>query len=121
MIKGIGVDIIEIERVKKSVNNESFLKKVYTEKEIEFFYKNKINYNSLAGNFASKEAVVKMLGTGFKNINPIDIEVLRDELGKPYVSLYGNAKDLAIRLEIKEILISISHDKDKAIAYVIGQ
>ncbi len=121
MIKGIGTDIIEIERVKKAVDNGRFLKKAYTKKEIELFTTEYMNYNSLAGNFAGKEAVAKVLGTGFNKIEPSDIEILRDEFGKPFVNLYGNAKNVADSLNISEILISISHDKSKAISYAIGQ
>ncbi len=121
MIKGIGVDIIEISRVKKAVDNDSFLKKYFTDNEIKFFATEYMNYNSLAGNFASKEAVVKALGTGFNKITPKDIEILRDEAGKPYVLLYGNADKKLKELGVKEILVSISHDKDKAISYVTLQ
>ncbi len=121
MVKGIGIDIIEIERVKKAVSNENFLKKCYTSKEIELFTTSYMNYNSLAGNFAGKEAVAKALGTGFNKVEPIHIEILRDGVGKPYVTLHENAKEIAHKLNITQILISISHDKTKAISYAIAQ
>ncbi len=121
MIIGIGTDIIEIERIKKALDSKGFLKKCFTKKEIEMFFNEYKNYNSLAGNFATKEAVSKVLGTGFNKVQPIEIEVLRLENGKPYVNLYGNAKDIANDLNIKEILVSISHDRDKAISFVIAQ
>lgn len=122
MIKGIGVDIIEIERIKKSAQNKKFLERCYTHTELDMFISEDFtNYNSLAGNFAGKESVAKVFGTGFRNFEFKDIEILRDDLGKPYVKLYGNAQKIADEMCISEILISISHDKDKAIAYSIGQ
>ncbi len=120
MIVGIGTDIIEIERVKNAISKESFLNKTFTKSEIQLFTKDDfIKYNSFAGNFATKEAVAKALGTGFYNVKPIEIEVLRNEVGAPYIKLYGQAKKIANDLNVKNIFVSISHDKEKAISYVI--
>lgn len=119
MIVGIGTDIIEISRVKKAVSKSSFLNKVYTDNEQKLF--NGKNYNTLAGNFAVKEAVSKALGTGFSSISPKDIEVLRDLKGKPYVLLYNNANKISKTLNIKKIHVSISHSIEYAIAYVIAE
>ncbi len=122
MIKGIGTDLIEIDRIKKAVLKESFTKKCYTINELNnFYYVDNINYNSLAGNFAGKEAVSKALGTGFSNVSLLDIEILRHPSGKPYVNLFGNAKLIADSLNINELLISISHNKTSASAFVIAQ
>jgi holo-[acyl-carrier protein] synthase len=118
MIIGIGTDLIEIERVVKACQKETFLKKYFTTKEIELGNSNKQKY---AGNFAVKEAVSKMFGTGFRGIRPIDIEVLRDNYGKPYVNLYGTALELSRTLEISDIFVSITNTKDYASAYVIGE
>ena len=63
MIIGIGTDIIEISRIQKAVENKSFLSKIYTKSEQQLFHN--CNYETLAGNFAAKEAVVKAMGTGF--------------------------------------------------------
>ncbi|ONI41628.1 holo-[acyl-carrier-protein] synthase [Candidatus Epulonipiscium fishelsonii] len=116
MIKGIGTDIIEISRITQAIKRSPhFLKKVFTQQEIEQNPK----MQSLSGNFATKEALSKAFGTGFREFSFQDIEVLRDKLGKPYVNLYGNAKLLAQKQNITNINISISHCKDYAISFVI--
>lgn len=118
MISGIGLDLIEIDRVMKAIEKESFLKKCFTQKEIELILQDK---KKAAGNFAVKEAVAKMLGTGFRSISLCEIEVLRDELGKPYVNLYGNAKSLAEEEKIVRIHVTITNTKDFASAVAIGE
>ena len=116
MIIGIGTDIIEVDRIKKAVEKEYFLNKVYTKREVEAFGE---NYQSLAANYAVKEAVSKAFGTGFRSFSPIDIEVLRDELGKPYVILYNNAKKMSEEQRVSNIYVSISHTQEYAVGYVI--
>lgn len=118
MIIGIGTDLIEIDRVIKACNKGAFLKKYYTLKEIELIQADK---RKSADNFTVKEAVAKMFGTGFRGIKPIEIEVLRDQLGKPYVNLYGKAKEKSLESGIDKIHVSISNTKLYAIAYVIGE
>ena len=81
MILGIGNDIVEIARIEKAISNEKFKKRVYTEKEIEITEKK----GSKAARFSAKEAISKALGTGVRDFNLTDIEILNDELGKPYV------------------------------------
>ena len=116
MIIGIGTDIIEVDRIKKAVEKEYFLNKIYTKREVEVFRE---NYQSLAANYAVKEAVSKAFGTGFRSFFPIDIEVLRDELGKPYIILYNNAKKMSEEQKISDIYVSISHTREYAVGYVI--
>lgn len=118
MITGIGVDLIEIERVSKACENKEFLKRCFTEDEIKLIDNNWVR---AAGNFAVKEAVVKMFGTGFVQISPKDIEVLRDKSGKPYVNLYGKAKEIASNQQISVIHVTITNTKDYANAFVIGE
>lgn len=117
MIKGIGTDIIEIDRIKNSVEKQSFLDKIYTEPEKRLFHGK--NYEILAGRFAAKEAIAKALGTGFNGCSPIEIEILRKRSGQPHVNLYGNAKEIYNDLGGKKIFLSISHNKENAIAYAI--
>lgn len=119
MIIGIGTDIIEIDRIGKAIINKGFLHKNFTEKEVEYFLERKNMAEVVAGNFAAKEAVSKALGTGFRGFGLIDIEVLRDVLGKPQVNLYGQAKNMAEKGGAGRIHISISHNKTQAIAYCI--
>lgn len=116
MIIGIGNDMLEMERVSKACEQQAFLTRCFTDKELETFG-NKVS--SLAGNFCVKEAVVKAFGTGFRKCSLTDIEVLRDELGKPYVNLYGEALKQADELEVKYIHASMSNLKELAMAFVV--
>ena len=86
MIAGIGTDLIRIDRVIKACEKESFLKRVFTEKERQLIAGNQ---NRAASNFAVKEAVAKALGTGFRGFGPEDVEVLRDSLGSPFPEKRG--------------------------------
>ncbi len=84
----IGVDIIEIDRIRKAVDkNNRFLEKIFTDREIEYFNSKNFKVESIAGNFAAKEAISKSVGTGIRVFNFKDIEVLRNEMGKPIVKL----------------------------------
>jgi holo-[acyl-carrier protein] synthase len=121
MIIGIGQDIIEIERIKKAVSSERFLVRYFTVKEIELYRRRNSNPEVLAGNFAVKEAVAKVFGTGFIGFTMIDIEVLRDDYGKPYVNLYRQAKEKAYELGIMHLHVSISHNKTNAVGLAIGE
>ncbi|MCK5763793.1 MAG: holo-ACP synthase [Clostridiales bacterium] len=121
MIIGIGTDIVEIERIKKAIEkNDRFLERIFSEKERELFESRKNNIFSIAANFAGKEAVSKVFGTGIRDFNWVEIEIFRDDLGKPYVVLSGRAKSISEAKSIENILISLSHSKEQAIAYAIG-
>ena len=119
MIIGIGTDIIEIHRIEKiMVRTSSFVEKSFTNNEIEYFKSKGLKGNVIAGNFAAKEAISKALGTGFRGFGLKDMEVLRDDLGKPVVNLSDKIYKL---LDIKEfnMHVSISHSKENAIAYAV--
>jgi holo-[acyl-carrier protein] synthase len=118
MILGIGTDIIEIERIQNAVEkNNNFLNKIFTDKEIEMFKLRNMRYEVIAGNFAAKEAMSKALGTGVRGFSLRDIEVLRDDLGKPIVLISENIKS---KIGTKhKINLSISHNNKDAIAFVI--
>ena len=119
-IHDIGIDIIEIKRVEDAIkNNDRFLNKMFTHKEIEYFESKNLRIESIAGNFAAKEAISKSIGTGIRNFNFKDIEVLRDELGKPIVKTYNNLKQICIDYNVLEIKVSISHCKEYAVANAI--
>lgn len=118
MITGIGVDLIEIERIGKACEKEGFLKRCFTEDEIRLIDR---NWSRAAGNFAVKEAVAKMFGTGFRGFFLKDIEVLRDQAGKPYVELYGKAAGLAKEQGVSVIHVSITNTKNYANAFVVGE
>jgi holo-[acyl-carrier protein] synthase len=117
MITGIGTDIIEIERIKKTADNPSFLRKIFSEAEMTLFHGN--NYETLAGNFAAKEAFAKAMGTGFKGCAPNEINVLRMPGGKPYIVLDGNTRKIWEENGKGKILVTISHCKEYATATVI--
>ena len=115
MIIGVGIDIIEIDRIKRAVSRtDGFLEKAFTEKEIEYFRTKKLSANTIAGNFAAKKA----LGSGFRQFGLKDIEILRDNLGKPIVNLSIKIYEIIGKRNFK-IHVSISHSKDNAIAYSI--
>lgn len=119
MIIGIGIDIIEINRIEKVVKRaNSFIEKSFTHNEIEYFNSKGFRGNTIAGNFAAKEAISKALGTGFRGFGLRDIEVLRDKLGKPTVHLSDKIYEL---IDITEftMYVSISHSKENAIAYAV--
>lgn len=118
MITGIGTDLIEVARVLKACEKEAFLLRFYTIDEIDLIQRDR---RKAADNFAVKEAVSKMLGTGFRGIMPKEIEVLRDQLGKPFVNLYGKASDLAQKQGVTIVHVSISNTQDYANAFVVGE
>jgi len=113
----VGVDIIEIGRIKEAINcwGERFLRRVYTEAELAA-YRHKPS--SLAARFAGKEAVMKLLGTGRNGVHWREVETLSHPGGRPLVNLYGRAQRKAAELGIKEIAVSLSHSKEYAVAYV---
>tara|TARA_B100000989_G_scaffold286444_1_gene255091 strand:+ start:269 stop:661 length:393 start_codon:yes stop_codon:yes gene_type:complete len=124
-ILGIGVDIIKNDRIKKSINNKNFLLRVFTSLEIKNskHVKNKISY--YAKKFAAKEAFSKTLGTGFrKGLNFKDIEILNDDLGKPYLRLNQKLRKLILKNQnVKnfDIFLSISDEKYYSIAFTMIQ
>lgn len=122
MILGIGVDIVEIHRIKEAIErNDNFISKLFNIEEIEYLKSRGFRTEYVAGRFAAKEAVSKALGTGFRGFNFKDIVIDRTTLGKPIVKLKGNAKLIAENLGGNgyRFNISISHGEDSAIAYVI--
>jgi holo-[acyl-carrier protein] synthase len=121
MIIGIGIDLIEVERIQSAMKRKGFLERYFTEKEIMLFEEHKMNPLKIAGNFSTKEAIVKMFGRGFRNIRLKDIEVLRDNLGKPTVHLEERALELSKQLEIDSIHVSISNTKAYVTALAIGE
>ena len=119
MIIGIGTDIIEIERIEIAVKRtKGFINKLFTENEINIFESRGCKSEVIDGNFASMEAVSKALGTGFRGFGVKDIEILRDELGKPVVNLNSNVYEILKRKDVN-IHLSISHNRTSAIAYAV--
>ena len=124
MIFGTGIDIIEIDRIKKSLERYSqrFENKVFTDGEINYCQSQADPGKHFAARFAVKEAVSKSLGTGISNdVGFKDIEVVNNESGKPIVKMAGRGKLLFEKLNLKSIHISISHDRHYAIAHAIAE
>ncbi len=119
-ILDIGTDIIEVERIKSALNKRGdFLKKIFTEREIGMFEQKGNNAQTIAGNFAAKEAISKSLGLGIRGYNFKDIEILRNNLGKPVVKTYNNFEKICIQYNVLEIKVSISHSENYAVANAI--
>ena len=109
MVKGLGNDIIEVSRIRQSLerHGQRFLDKVLTAKEQEYCLKYKDSAPHLAGRFSAKEAIAKALGTGFgRSLSFLDIEILNDKLGSPQVALSSRAQK---RFGEPRLLLSISH------------
>ena len=120
MIVGIGNDIIEIERIEKAISKESFKNKVYTQRELENIEKRGDRVETYAGIFSAKEAISKAIGTGVREFSLTDLEVLNDDLGKPYVVVSERLdKIIKSKKEGYQIEISISHSKKYATAVAI--
>ena len=120
MIVGIGNDIIEIERIEKAISKEGFKNKVYTQKELENIEKRGDRVETYAGIFSAKEAISKAIGTGVREFSLTDLEILNDDLGKPYVVVSEKLdKIIKSKKEDYQIEISISHSKKYVIAIAI--
>lgn len=119
MIIGIGTDIVEVDRITNAIERTpGFINGAFTESEKEYFNSKKNRPETIAGNFAAKEALSKALGTGFRGFGLKDIEVLRDELGKPIATLSAEIIH-KFKLEKCKVHVSISHTKTNAIAYAL--
>lgn len=116
MIGGIGTDIVEISRIARLIENTGFLQKHFTTAENEYFLLKNKNPQSVAASFAAKEAFSKALGTGIRGFSLKDVEILHDELGKPYVNAYNGAGEL---LGDGKVFLSLSHSDEYATAMVV--
>ncbi len=119
MIQGIGVDIIEIDRIRDVIDRhgDNFLQKIFTETEINYCRSRKISHQHFAARFAAKEAFGKALATGWRGeFNWKDIEVSNNELGQPSITLYGK---LAEKIGKDRVLISMSHSDNSVVAFVV--
>ncbi len=118
-----GVDLVAIARIERiwRDHGEHFLTRIYTPAERDYCLDCKTPAIRLSGRFAAKEAVLKVLGTGWRGgIEWTDIETLPDPLGRPVVTLTGESARTAAERGIADILVSISHAGDYAMASAIG-
>ena len=124
-ILGIGVDIVENKRFKKAIKNKKLIKRLFTLPEIKNSRLIKDKSTFFSKKFAAKESFSKALGTGFKKgLNFKDIEILNNNLGKPFIRLNKKLQKIILkRLKVKnfELFLSISDEKEYSIAFTIIQ
>jgi len=121
-LAGIGVDIVEIDRLKRAAERigDRFLDKIFTPPERRYCDAKRDRFACYAARFAAKEAVFKAMGTGLAGTHWTDVEVRREKGSCPTVQLHGNAAILASEKGICEMLISLSHDRTRAMAFAIA-
>jgi holo-[acyl-carrier protein] synthase len=121
MIFGVGIDLIEVERVTEKISKEAgFRELVFSKKEIDYCEPKAKKYEHYAARFAAKEAFFKALGTGWaKDTSFNEIEITNDENGKPVMSFLGNSAITIAGLKLGKISVSLSHLKTMASAVVI--
>ena len=124
MIFGTGIDIIEVDRIKNTIQkfSDRFKSKIFTQKEIDYCHSQADPAKHFAARFTVKEAVLKCFGTGMTGgILWKDIEVDKLNSGQPVLNLHGNGKKLFNKLNLKQIHVSITHDKTYAAAHAIAE
>lgn len=121
-ILGIGNDLVELERIRKSLAQfgEHFLERCFTAEERDFCGRRRDPVPGLAARFAAKEAGAKALGTGIaRGINWQEIEVRREHDGPPTLHFHGRAAEIASQLGVKRVHVSLTHARELAGAFVI--
>jgi len=122
LIVGLGLDIAEVDRIEAAIvrHGAPFLERLFTPKEVSYCEKHKNKFERYAARFAAKEAAMKALGTGWsRGVRWRDIEIVREPSGKPTLRLEGVARQIADRLGVKNISISITHSGNLALAQVV--
>ena len=118
-----GIDLVDCPRIEEMISrhSERFIDRVFTKAEQAYAEANRNKIEKLAGRFAAKEAVLKLMGTGWRGkIAWTDIEIKNDEMGRPEVTLGGQVKEIAEKLGIEHISISITHTANFAIASAVA-
>ena len=118
-----GIDLVDCPRIEQMIqrHGERFVKRVFTAAEQAYAEKNKNEVEKLAGRFAAKEAILKLIGTGWRGkIAWTDIEIINNPTGQPEVTLSGEVRKIADKLGIKHISISITHTANFAIASAVA-
>jgi holo-[acyl-carrier protein] synthase len=124
LVIGIGTDIIEIARIERSVERfgDAFLERVFTAGEIAYCQRKRNAAESLAARFAAKEAGAKALGTGIsRGVSWREFEVRRDPGQRPELHLSGRAAEIASRLGIRHISLSLTHSRSISMAVVVAE
>jgi holo-[acyl-carrier protein] synthase len=122
MIAGSGIDIIEIERIQRSINRfgQRFLNRVYLRGEQEYCLRKRNAAESFAARFAAKEAAAKALGTGMSHgVNWLEIEIVREPSGRPTLRFHGRAAQRADQMGVLRTSLSLTHSTGLAVASVL--
>lgn len=122
MIVGTGIDLAEVPRIAASIERfgDRFLRRVFTESEIRYCDSKANRAERYAARFAAKEAALKAIGTGWRGgVSWTDVEVQRQPGGRPTIAFHGKAAEIAQRLGVKHIAVSLTHTREHAIAQVI--
>ncbi len=122
-IIGHGVDLVEVSRIARlaSEHGERFFERCFSPKELAYARSSARRDEHLAARFAAKEAVLKALGTGWSaGIGWTDVEVERDEAGRPSIRLHARASELAYAMGVSSWLLSLSHTSEHAIASAVA-
>ena len=118
-----GIDLVDCPRIEQMIerHGERFIRRVFTDAEQAYAEKNKNEVEKLAGRFAAKEAILKLVGTGWRGrIAWTDIEIINNAAGQPEVTLGGEVRKIADKLGIKHISVSITHTANFAIASAVA-
>ncbi|EMB41033.1 holo-ACP synthase [Treponema denticola] len=120
MILGLGIDIVEVSRLEKWLNDKKLLERFFNKEELEYVLSKRDGAApSLAVRFAAKEAFGKALGTGLAGIELRDIAVVNDKIGRPFLKLFGTALQALKEKGGADIHLSLTHEKTTAAAVVI--
>ncbi len=122
MIVGTGVDLCEVDRLRQAMerHGERFKQRVFTDREIAYSERKANLYERFAARFAAKEAGMKALGTGWRGgIAWRDFEVTNLPTGRPTLAFHGKAAEIANKLGVRNIALSLTHTRDQAMAMVI--
>jgi holo-[acyl-carrier protein] synthase len=122
MILGIGTDLAEVKRIRRSIEHygDRFLNRIYTEAERAYASSKANAAERYAARFAAKEAAMKAIGTGWRlGVRWKDFEVVNERSGRPTLLLSGVAREIADRMGVKRISISLTHTAEMAFAIVI--
>ena len=117
----VGIDLVEIRRIEKSIRNPRFCSRVLGKTEYAQLEMRGFPVQSVAASFCAKEAFSKALGTGIRGFALTDVDLLREESGRPRLHLTGNAAKLAAARGLAEFSVSVTHTKEYAAAVVVGE
>jgi len=119
---GVGVDIVEVERIERAITRwgEAFIRRIYTAREVERSAAPIVVGPRMAARFAAKEAVMKALGVGWRDLSWREIEIANDAQGRPIVYLHGAARRIAQQLGVTDVLLGLSHTHLHAVANAIA-